>query len=57
MSGHPAISVPWAVAADARPLGVQLVGRRFADVAVLAAARGLEALRDPLPAWPRPPGA
>jgi aspartyl-tRNA(Asn)/glutamyl-tRNA(Gln) amidotransferase subunit A len=57
MSGHPAISVPWAVAADGRPLGVQLVGRRFADVAVLAAARGLEALRDPPPAWPRPPGA
>jgi Asp-tRNA(Asn)/Glu-tRNA(Gln) amidotransferase A subunit family amidase len=49
--------VPWAVAADGRPLGVQLVGRRFADVAVLAAARGLEALRDPPPAWPRPPGA
>src|SRR3954452_4046941 len=57
MSAHPAISVPWAVAADGRPLGVQLVGRRFADVAVLAAARGLEALRDPPPAWPRPPGA
>jgi len=57
MSGHPAISVPWAVAADGRPLGVQLVGRRFADLAVLAAARGLEALRDPLPAWPRPPAA
>ena len=57
MSGHPAIGVEWAVAADGRPLGVQLVGRRFADVAVLAAARGLETLRDPPPAWPRPPGA
>lgn len=57
MSGHPAISVPWAVAADSRPLGVQLIGRRFADVTVLAAARGLEALRDPPPAWPRPPDA
>jgi aspartyl-tRNA(Asn)/glutamyl-tRNA(Gln) amidotransferase subunit A len=53
MSGHPAISVPWSVDSQGRPLGVQLVGRRFADVAVLAAARGLETLRAPLPDWPR----
>lgn len=56
MSGHPAISVPWSVTADGRPLGVQLGGRRFADVGVLAAARAVEALREPLPSWPRPPG-
>jgi aspartyl-tRNA(Asn)/glutamyl-tRNA(Gln) amidotransferase subunit A len=55
MSGHPAISVPWAVAPDGRPLGVQVVGRRFADAAVLGAARVLEELRGPLPAWPAPP--
>jgi aspartyl-tRNA(Asn)/glutamyl-tRNA(Gln) amidotransferase subunit A len=55
MSGHPAISVPWAVATDGRPLGVQLVGRRFADATVLAAARVVERLRGPLPEWPEPP--
>jgi Asp-tRNA(Asn)/Glu-tRNA(Gln) amidotransferase A subunit family amidase len=54
MSGHPAIAVPWTVASDGRPLGVQVVGRRFADAEMLAAARALEGLRLPPPAWPTP---
>lgn len=54
ISGHPAISVPWTTAADGRPIGIQLVGRRFADVPVLALAAACERLRPELPPWPAP---
>ena len=57
ISGHPAIGVPWTTAADGRPIGIQLVGRRFADVPVLALGAACERLRPELPAWPAPPGA
>jgi aspartyl-tRNA(Asn)/glutamyl-tRNA(Gln) amidotransferase subunit A len=55
MSGHPAISVPWATTSNGRPIGVQLVGRRFADLAVLRVAAACEALRPALPPWPVAP--
>ena len=55
ISGHPAISVPWTTTGDGRPIGVQLVGRRFADVPVLALAATCERLRPPLAPWPAPP--
>jgi aspartyl-tRNA(Asn)/glutamyl-tRNA(Gln) amidotransferase subunit A len=55
MSGHPAISVPWTTTSDGRPIGVQLVGRRFADLAVLRVAAACEALRPALPRWPPAP--
>jgi Asp-tRNA(Asn)/Glu-tRNA(Gln) amidotransferase A subunit family amidase len=55
ISGHPAISVPWTTTADGRPIGIQLVGRRFADVAVLALGAACERLRPELPPWPAPP--
>jgi aspartyl-tRNA(Asn)/glutamyl-tRNA(Gln) amidotransferase subunit A len=55
MSGHPAISVPWTTTSDGRPIGVQLVGRRFADLLVLRVAAACEALRPPLPPWPPAP--
>jgi len=55
ISGHPAISVPWTTTADGRPIGIQLVGRRFADVPVLALAAACERLRPELPPWPAPP--
>jgi aspartyl-tRNA(Asn)/glutamyl-tRNA(Gln) amidotransferase subunit A len=55
MSGHPAISVPWATTSDGRPIGVQFVGRRFADLAVLRVAAACEALRPALPPWPTAP--
>jgi Asp-tRNA(Asn)/Glu-tRNA(Gln) amidotransferase A subunit family amidase len=55
ISGHPAISVPWTTTADGRPIGIQLVGRRFADVPVLALAAACERLRPELPSWPAPP--
>jgi aspartyl-tRNA(Asn)/glutamyl-tRNA(Gln) amidotransferase subunit A len=55
MSGHPAISVPWTTTSNGRPIGVQLVGRRFADVLVLRVAAACEALRPALPPWPPAP--
>lgn len=41
VTGHPAISVP-AGRADGLPVGLQLVGDRFADATVLNAAHALE---------------
>ena len=55
ISGHPAISVPWTTTSDGRPIGIQLVGRRFADVPVLALAAACERLRPELPPWPAAP--
>ena len=55
ISGHPAISIPWAATSDGRPIGIQLVGRRFADVPVLALGAACERLRPELPPWPAPP--
>ena len=55
ISGHPAISVPWTTTTDGRPIGVQLVGRRFADIPVLALGAACERLRPELPPWPAPP--
>ena len=52
MSGHPAISVPWGVCGDGRPIGIQLVGRRHRDPEVLGLALACEQLRPPQPAWP-----
>ena len=55
ISGHPAISVPWTTTSDGRPIGIQIVGRRFADIAVLALGAACERLRPELPPWPAPP--
>jgi len=44
-TGHPAISVPAGWTRDGLPVGLQIVGRRFADREVLAAARFLEQVR------------
>ncbi|HEY1712805.1 MAG TPA: amidase [Solirubrobacteraceae bacterium] len=55
ISGHPAISVPWTTTTDGRPIGIQVVGRRFADVPVLALGAACERLRPELPPWPAPP--
>jgi aspartyl-tRNA(Asn)/glutamyl-tRNA(Gln) amidotransferase subunit A len=52
MSGHPAISIPWTTGPGGKPVGVQIVGRRFADLDVLRLAKACESLRPPLPAWP-----
>jgi aspartyl-tRNA(Asn)/glutamyl-tRNA(Gln) amidotransferase subunit A len=57
ISGHPAISVPWTTTADGRPIGIQLVGRRFADIPVLALGAACERLRPALAPWPAAPAA
>jgi len=44
-TGHPAVSVPAGFTRDGLPVGLQIVGRRFADREVLAAARYLEQVR------------
>lgn len=47
-SGQPAISVPAGTTRDGLPVGLQIVGRRFADDLVLAAAAAFEKERP----WP-----
>lgn len=43
----PALSLPIGLAADGLPVGLQIVGRRFADEKVLAVGEALEALMPP----------
>jgi aspartyl-tRNA(Asn)/glutamyl-tRNA(Gln) amidotransferase subunit A len=45
LSGQPAITVPCGIAADGLPVGLQIVGRRYADATVLQAAAAFEAAR------------
>jgi amidase len=42
ITGHPAISVPAGFTADGLPVGIQIVGRRNADFAVLQLAHAFE---------------
>jgi aspartyl-tRNA(Asn)/glutamyl-tRNA(Gln) amidotransferase subunit A len=50
LTGQPAASIPCGVTASGLPVGLQIVGPRFADALVLRASRALEqALR-----WPAP---
>jgi len=44
-TGNPAASIPCGFTADGRPIGVQVVGRRFDDLGVLKAAAAFEAAR------------
>ena len=45
LAWNPAITVPAGYAADGRPIGVQIVGRRFDDTGVLQAAAAFEQIR------------
>ncbi len=45
LTGQPAASVPAGLTADGLPVGLQIIGRRHADRAVLAAAAAFEAAR------------
>jgi len=54
MSEQPAASVNWTFSADALPIGVQLVGKRFDDAGVLRLARAIENLRPAQKPWPAP---
>ena len=44
-SGHPAASIPAGLAGGRLPVGMQIVGRRYADADVLAASAAFERLR------------
>jgi amidase len=44
-SGHPAASIPAGVAESNLPVGMQIIGRRYADGDVLAASAAFERLR------------
>ena len=58
MSEQPAASVNCGYDAEGLPIGLQIVGRRFDDLGVLAVARAFEAIRafEARP-WPEPPAA
>jgi len=51
LSGQPAASVPAGRTSEGLPVGLQIVGRRFEDAAVLRAARAFEQAR-PWEVWP-----
>lgn len=44
-SGHPAASIPAGLAENGLPVGMQIVGRRYADADVLAASAAFEQLK------------
>lgn len=56
MSGQPAATVNCGFTQDGRPIGVQISGRRFQDLAVIRAAAWYEQNRpqDAVPQWPEP---
>jgi len=56
MSENPAASINGGYDSDGFPIGVQIVGRRFDDIGVLAMAKAFESLRGPQKPWPKPPG-
>ena len=58
MSEQPAASVNCGYDSEGLPIGLQIVGRRFDDLGVLAVARAFEAIRAfEARSWPEPPAA
>jgi aspartyl-tRNA(Asn)/glutamyl-tRNA(Gln) amidotransferase subunit A len=55
MSEQPAASVNCGYDDEGLPIGLQIVGRRFDDLGVLALARAFEAMRSEQRPWPEPP--
>ena len=55
MSENPAVSINGGFDKKGFPIGVQIIGRRFDDLGVLAMAKAFEGLRGPQQPWPRPP--
>ncbi|HEX9068113.1 MAG TPA: amidase family protein, partial [Ktedonobacterales bacterium] len=52
-TGHPAVVLPYSLDHDGLPIGVQVVGKRWADSRLLSVARALSAVSG---AFHRPPG-
>lgn len=52
MSGQPAVSINCGYTSDDQPIGLQISGRRFADLDVLRAAAAYETLRPTPRPWP-----
>src|SRR5215472_10518790 len=55
MAENPAVSINGGYDARGFPIGVQIVGRRFDDLGVLAMAKAFEGLRGAQRPWPSPP--
>lgn len=55
MAGNPAVSVNGGYDTQGFPIGVQIIGRRYDDLGVLALAKAFEGLRDAQRPWPSPP--
>jgi aspartyl-tRNA(Asn)/glutamyl-tRNA(Gln) amidotransferase subunit A len=55
MSENPAVSINGGFSSCGFPIGVQIVGRRFDDLGVLAMAKAFEGLRGAQRPWPSPP--
>ena len=53
VTGHPAVVVPLERSSEGLPIGLQIVGRRWSDMHLLAIAAMLEMVIGP---WLRPPG-
>jgi aspartyl-tRNA(Asn)/glutamyl-tRNA(Gln) amidotransferase subunit A len=57
VSEQPAASINCGYSSEGLPIGLQIIGRRFDDVGVLAVARAYEELsRTRMRPWPEPPG-
>ncbi|WP_435606836.1 amidase [Pseudomonas knackmussii] len=55
MSEQPALSINCGFTAAGMPIGLQIVGPRFADIEVLRLGRAWEEWRGAPPQWPQPP--
>jgi aspartyl-tRNA(Asn)/glutamyl-tRNA(Gln) amidotransferase subunit A len=55
MSENPALSINGGYDRNGFPIGVQIIGRRFDDLGLLAIAKTFEALRGVQKPWPKPP--
>jgi aspartyl-tRNA(Asn)/glutamyl-tRNA(Gln) amidotransferase subunit A len=55
MAENPAVSINGGYDTHGFPIGVQIIGRRFDDLGVLAMAKTFEGLRGPQHPWPSPP--
>ena len=55
MAENPAVSINGGYDKHGFPIGIQIVGRRFDDIGVLAMAKAFEGLRGAQKPWPSPP--